>query len=171
MPTQENDSARSGQDGVPAAYAVDALRQVETSQVRARLRSEMTPAWYGPVAAVTLVVPTLVRAWSEGRRGWPVLASLIVSLAELGIVFAFARAARRGSGVLGPLPRTSRMRRVRVVLPTVVAVGVLAGAVCWAAGAGETTIDITVFAVWALGVWGACLARNEAIRRTLAELG
>ncbi|MFE4368765.1 hypothetical protein ACFRMN_11070 [Streptomyces sp. NPDC056835] len=64
----------------------------------------------------------------------------------------------------------SRLRRSRVVLPVVLAAGAVAGALCWGFGAGEAATQITVFAVWGLGVWGACVVRNAAINRALREL-
>ncbi|MEI5034049.1 hypothetical protein RB201_18740 [Streptomyces sp. S1A(2023)] len=153
-----------------AEYAAGALSDVRLTQERAGLRAGLTPAWYGPTAAVALVGPSVVRAWSDGRGGVATVIALLVSVLGLGVVVALARAARRGAGVLVARSWSSRLRRSRVVLPAVFAAGAIAGLVCWAAGVGQSATQIGVFGVWGIGVWGACLARNASVRRALRTL-
>ncbi|MFJ6465688.1 hypothetical protein ACIQM0_32465 [Streptomyces sp. NPDC091387] len=170
MPSQENKSAPLEGEERSAAHAEDALKGVETARERARLTSGRVPAWYGPAVAVALVLPNAVQAWSLGRGGWTAAVALLVSLLGLAAVFALVRAARRGTGVLVTHPLSTRLRRSRIALPAVLAAGLLAGGACWVSGAGEAATRITAFAVWGLGVWGVCIARNAAIDRTLREL-
>ncbi|MEU4026468.1 hypothetical protein [Streptomyces anulatus] len=166
-PSQENEAERPM---ASAEYAAGALSDVRLAQERAGLRAQTTPAWYGPAAAVALVVPSVVRAWSDGRGGAATVVALLVSLLGLGAVVALARAARRGAGVLMARSWSSRLWRSRVVLPVVLAAGAITGIVCWVAGADQATTQIVVFGVWGLGAWGACLVRNAAIQRALREL-
>ncbi|MFC8622268.1 hypothetical protein [Streptomyces anulatus] len=166
-PSRENEAEHPT---ASAEYAADALSDVRLAQERAGLRAGTTPAWYGPAAAVALVGPSVVRAWSDGRGGTATVVALLVSLLGLGVVVALARAARRGAGVLVARSWSSRLWRSRVVLPVVFAAGAITGIGCWAAGAGRATTQIAVFGVWGLGVWGACLVRNASIRRALREL-
>ncbi|MFJ1787396.1 hypothetical protein ACIOML_24215 [Streptomyces anulatus] len=166
-PSQENEAERPM---ASAEYAAGALSDVRLAQERAGLRARTTPAWYGPAAAVALMVPSVVRAWSDGRGGAATMVALLVSLLGLGVVVALARAARRGAGVLVARSWSSRLWRSRVVLPVVFAAGAITGIVCWAAGTGQATTQIVVFGVWGLGVWGACLVRNASIQRALREL-
>ncbi|MFD7669586.1 hypothetical protein [Streptomyces anulatus] len=166
-PSQEDEAVRPM---ASAEYAADALSDVRLAQERAGLRAGTTPAWYGPAAAVALVGPSLVRAWSDGRGGTATVVALLVSLLGLGVVVALARAARRGAGVLVARSWSSRLWRSRVVLPVVFAAGAITGLACWAARAGQATTQIVVFGVWGLGVWGACLVRNASIRQALREL-
>lgn len=166
-PSRENET---GRPDASAEYAAGALSDVRLAQQRAGLRAGMTPAWYGPAAAVALVGPSVVRAWSDGRGGAATVIALFVSVLGLGVVVTLARAARRGAGVLVARSWPSRLRRSRVVLPVVLAAGAIAGITCWAAGASQAATQIGVFGVWGLGVWGACLLRNAAIRRALRDL-
>ncbi|MEU6952341.1 hypothetical protein [Streptomyces sp. NPDC045714] len=166
-PSHENEGARPD---ASAEYAAGALSDVTLAQERAGLRAGLTPAWYGPAAAVALVGPSVVRAWSDGRGGVATVIALLVSVFGLGVVVVLARAARRGAGVLVARSWTRRLRRSRVVLPAVFAAGAIAGLVCWAAGVSQSVAQIGVFGVWGLGVWGACLVRNASIRRALREL-
>ncbi|MFG2139769.1 hypothetical protein [Streptomyces sp. NPDC048650] len=119
--------------------------------------------------AAALVLPTLVRVWSQGRGGQTTLVAPLVSFVGLALVLALVRAARRESGVLVTQSWSLRLRRSRVVLPVVFVAGLLAGALCRVGGAGEAATRFAAFTVWGLGVWGACTARNSAIRRTLRE--
>ncbi|WP_124268996.1 hypothetical protein [Streptomyces sp. ADI96-02] len=167
---RENRTDRPELPLASAEYAAGALSDVRVARERARLRAGLTPAAYGPAAAAALVLPSVVRAWSDGRGGVAAVASLLVSLLGLCAVLVLVRAAQRGSGVLVTPSWSSRLRRSRVVLPAVFGAGILAGAGCWAFGAGAGVVQITVFGVWGLGVWAACLVRNAAIRRTLREL-
>ncbi|UZI30225.1 hypothetical protein [Streptomyces sp. VB1] len=172
MPTPSSPSQEdAGERPVASAeYAAGALSDVRLAQERAGLRAGLTPAWYGPAAAVCLVGPSVVRAWSDGRGGVATVIALLVSVLGLGVVVALARAARRGAVVLVARSWSSRLRRSRVVLPAVFAAGAIAGLVCWAAGAGQSVTQIGVFGVWGIGVWGACLARNASVRRALRRL-
>ncbi|ROQ80754.1 hypothetical protein EES39_07860 [Streptomyces sp. ADI92-24] len=170
MPSQENKSAPLEGEGRSVAYAEDALKGVEAARERARLRSGLAPEWYGPAVVVTLVLPSVVQAWSQGRGGWAALVALVVSLLGLAAVLALVRAARRAAGVRVTRSLSSRLRRSRIVLPAVLAAGLLAGVCCWGFGAGGAATRITAFAVWGLGVWGVCIARNAAISRALREL-
>lgn len=169
MPSQENESVRHEAGAASAEYAAGALRDVETAQERARLRAGLVPAWYGPAAAVAVIVPTAVQAWSNGKGAWATLVSLVVALLALVVVALLARAARRGAGVVIDRSWPARLWRSRVALPAVFVAGALAGGLCWAFGAGRSTAQLTAFVVFGLGVWVTCLARNATIRRTLAE--
>ncbi|MFF1919471.1 hypothetical protein ACFVW8_02705 [Streptomyces sp. NPDC058221] len=168
MPSQENVST-APEGGRSAVHAEEALRGVETARERARLKAGLVPAWYGPTATVTLVLPNVVHAWSRGRGGGAALLALLVSLLGLVAVIALVRAARRGTGVLVTRSLSSRLRRARIALPVVLVAGLAAGGCCWGLGAGEAATRITVFAVWGLGVWGVCLVRNAAINRALRD--
>ncbi len=172
MPNRTPSSPPTGHEhlGASADYAAEALSDARLAQERAGLRAGMTPAWYGPAAAVSLVGPSLVRAWSDGRGGVATVTALLVSVLGLGVVVALARAARRGAGVLVARSWSARLRRSRVVLPVVLAAGAITGIGCWAAGASQVATQIGVFGVWGIGVWGACLVRNASIRRALREL-
>ncbi|MFG2601028.1 hypothetical protein [Streptomyces sp. NPDC048462] len=176
MSSQEKSSQESGSalsengGGRTTAYAEGALKGVERARERARIEAGRTPAWYGPAVAVTLVLPSAVQAWSRSRGGWATPLALLVSLLGLAAVFALVRAARRTAGVRVTRSLPSRLSRSRIALPAVLAAGLVAGACCWAAGAGEAATRITAFAVWGLGVWGVCLVRNAAIDRALGRL-
>lgn len=166
----ENRSPLPEDGGGTTVCAEDALKGVERARERARLKAGLAPAWYGPAAAVTLVVPSVVQAWSRGRGGWATAVALVVSLLGLAAVFALVRAARRAGGVRVTRSLSSRLSRGRFALPTVLVAGLVAGGCCWASGAGAATTRITAFAVAGLGVWGVCLVRNAAIGRALREL-
>ncbi|WP_406152943.1 hypothetical protein OG217_04120 [Streptomyces sp. NBC_01023] len=169
MPPQENESALNAESG-SVEYAAGALRDVETAQERARLRSGLLPAWYGPTAAVAVIVPSAVRAWSDDKGGQATLIALVVALLAFAVIVVLARAARRGAGVLIDRSWPARLWRSRIALPAVFLAGGLAGWLCWALGTGQSTAQLTAFVVAGLGVWVTCLARNAVIRRTLAEL-
>ncbi|MFJ8393444.1 hypothetical protein [Streptomyces sp. NPDC094144] len=167
----ENKSALPEGGGGATVRAEDALKGVERARERARLKAGLAPAWYGPAAAVTLVLPSVVQAWSRGRGGWATAAALLVSLLGLAAVFVLVRAPRRAAGVRVTRSLSSRLSRSRIALPAVLAAGLVAGGCCWASGAGAGTTRITAFAVWGLGVWGVCLVRNAVIARALRDLG
>ncbi|WP_371790089.1 hypothetical protein OG285_03105 [Streptomyces sp. NBC_01471] len=169
MPPQENESVRLKTEAGSAEYAAGALRDVRTAQEQARLRAGLVPAWYGPAAAVALTVPTGVRVWSHGRGGQATLIGLVVSLLGLALAVVLARAARRGAGVLVARSWPARLWRSRVALPVVLMAGALAGGLCWVLGGGQGAAQLTAFGIFGLGVWAVCVARNTAIRRTLAE--
>lgn len=169
MPPQENESVLLKADTGSAEYAAGALRDVEKAQEQARLRAGLVPAWYGPTAAVAVIVPSAVQAWSDDEGGQATLVALVVSLLALAVILLLARAARRGAGVLIDRSWPARLWRSRVALPAVLLAGALAGGLCWASGASQGAAQLTAFVVGGLGVWVAFLARNAVIRRSLAE--
>ncbi|WP_328380443.1 hypothetical protein OHB13_32235 [Streptomyces sp. NBC_00440] len=170
MPPQENESVRLKSTVGSVEYAADALRDVETAQERARLKAGLLPAWYGPAAAVAVIVPSAVRAWSDGKGGQATLVALLVAVLAVVVIALLVRAARRGAGVLIDRSWPARLWRSRVALPAVFVAGALAGGLCWFLGASQGTAQLTAFVVFGIGVWVTCLVRNAMIRRTLAEL-
>lgn len=102
MPSSlENRSALPEGGGGTTVCAEEALKGVERARERARIEAGLAPAWYGPAAAVTLVLPSVVQAWSSDRGGWATAVALLVSLLGLAAVFALVRAARRAGGSTG----------------------------------------------------------------------
>jgi hypothetical protein len=154
-----------------ADLAAEALQGIEESRERARLAAGLTPAWYGPAAAVALIVPAVVDAWARGRGGWAVFVSLLVALAGLAVVVALVNVARRRSGVMVTLPRSARLRRAAVPLLIVLAAGAVTYGLCRQLGAGQAVGKIALFAVLGAGAWAVFAIRNATISRKLRAAG
>ncbi|MFD0338343.1 hypothetical protein ACFVH0_06550 [Streptomyces sp. NPDC127117] len=154
-----------------ADLAAEALQGIEVSRERARLTAGLTPTWYGPVAAVALIVPSLVDAWAQGRGGWAVLLSLLVAFAGLGVLVALVNAVRRRSGVMVTLPWSARLRRAGLPLLILLVAGGATYGLCRQFGADQAVGRIAAFAVLGLGAWAVFIARNASIRQKLQVAG
>ncbi|WP_405715338.1 MULTISPECIES: hypothetical protein [unclassified Streptomyces] len=154
-----------------ADLAAEALQGIEASRERARLTAGLTPAWYGPAAAVALIVPALVDAWAQGRGGWAVPLSLLVAFAGLAVLVALVNVVRRRSGVMVTLPWSARLRRAGVPLLILLAAGGAAYGLCRQFGADQAVGKIAMFAVLGLGAWAVFVARNASIRQKLQVAG
>lgn len=167
MAPQENTPARPGGIDVSADLAAEALQGIDTARERARLTAGLTPAWYGPAAAVALIVPALVDAWAQGRGGWAVLLSLLTAFAGLGVVLVLVNVARRRSGVRVTLPWSARLRRVGAPLLILLVAGGATYGLCRQFGADNAVGKIAMFAVLGLGAWVVFVARNATIKQKL----
>ncbi|MEU9563544.1 hypothetical protein AB0D16_16140 [Streptomyces sp. NPDC048161] len=171
MAPQENTPARPGDTAVSADSAAEALHGIDAARERARLTAGLTPAWYGPVAAAALIVPALVDAWAQERRGWAVFLSLLVALAALAVLVALVDVVRRSSGVRVTRPWSARLRRGGVPLLALLVAGGATYGLSQAFGADQATSKVAVFVVLGLGVWTVFIARNASIRQKLQVTG
>ncbi|WP_326766965.1 hypothetical protein OG978_22685 [Streptomyces sp. NBC_01591] len=169
MAQQEN--TPGGMHVVDADLAAEALQSVDTVRERARLTAGLTPAWYGPAAAVALIVPALVDAWAQGRGGWAVLLSLLIAFAGLAVLVVLVNVARRRSGVMVTLPWSARLRRTGAPLLALLAAGGATYGLCRQFGADQAVSKIALFAVLGLGVWAVFAARNATIKQKLRATG
>ncbi|MFE3940452.1 hypothetical protein ACFXPV_00990 [Streptomyces sp. NPDC059118] len=171
MAPQENTPARPGDTAVSADSAAEALHGIDAARERARLTAGLTPAWFGPVAAAALIVPALVDAWAQERRGWAVFLSLLVSLAALAVLVALFDVVRRSSGVRVTLPWSARLRRAGVPLLTVLAAGGATYGLSRVFGADPAVAKVAMFVVLGLGAWAVFVTRNASIRQKLQVTG
>ncbi|MFJ8676155.1 hypothetical protein [Streptomyces sp. NPDC093589] len=167
MPSHENTPAGHGAVSVAGERAEGALRDVDDARALALLSSRLTPAWYGPAAAAVLIVPALGEAWSEGRGGWGVPLSLLISLAGLAAMTGLAGAARRRAHVTVTVPWPQRLRRAAVPLLLLLAAGIVTYVVCRQCGADRGATKIALCTVLGLGAWVVLAVRNKSIKQQL----
>ncbi|MFJ5194017.1 hypothetical protein ACIQCQ_18205 [Streptomyces sp. NPDC088394] len=154
-----------------ADLAAEALQGIEASRERARLTAGLTPAWYGPAAAVAGILPALFDVWAQERGGWAVFLSLLVALAGLAVMVALVNLARRRTGVMVTLPWSARLRRAAVPLVTVLAAGGAAYGLCRQFGADHAVAKVALFAALGIGAWTVFVIRNAKIKQKLRAAG
>ncbi|GAA1355353.1 hypothetical protein [Streptomyces beijiangensis] len=150
--------------------AANALRNIGAVKERARLKSSMSPAWYGPAAAATVIVPAVGLAWGSGRGGLWVPVTLLLPFVGMGAIVALARTARRMTGVMVAASVSERLRRRWIALLAVLGAGAVTWGLCAQFGIRAAGTRVTVFVVLGIGVWVACAVRNAGIRQRLREL-
>ncbi|MFD9814537.1 hypothetical protein [Streptomyces sp. NPDC059080] len=156
--------------GVSALDAMGGLREVEAARVRAGLRARLFPWWYGPVLALVVAVPGVVQSWSVGRRGYPVLVSLLVWCVGMALLLVMRQFGARSTGVVVSESLSDRLRRNRLwLLAAFVGCGATWG-VGLLLGAGESALRLAASVVAGLFIWGLFAWRNATVRRELSQL-